>query len=131
MQNPLANSTPPFRISRKRSRPSTARPPYAAGQWWAPLWRGLLVDPTAKHHRTMRSALWIYLYLIVHADRQQGTLKRKLSTIAHDMGLTRATVQYGITKLRRGGYITTENSGRFLAIHTTKWKPLSGSFRRA
>ena len=116
----------------KQDKPSIAIPqtPHSSKHWWAPLWRGLVVDPTAKHQWAMRSALWIYLYLLVHADRRTGVLKRKLRTIADDMGIKRSVVQYGMSKLRRGGYLATRNSGRSLEITIAKWKPLSQGTRR-
>lgn len=92
--------------------------------WWAPVWRGLVVDPHAKHRQVIGNALWVYVYLIVHADRATGVLRRKLNTIAKDMDVTSRIIQYGISKLRRGGYITTTNSGRFLEIRINKWKPV-------
>jgi hypothetical protein len=98
--------------------------PYREARWWGPLWRGLVVDSTAKHYRAIRSAIWVYVYLVIHADRRTGTLRRKLSTIATDTGISPRVIQYGISKLRRGGYITTQNTGRYLEISIAKWKPL-------
>jgi hypothetical protein len=118
-----------YKISRQVTRSNSqveliARPPSAEPRWWGAVWRGLVVDPAAKHYRAMRSALWVYVYLVVHADRRTGTLRRKLGTIARETGISPRVIQYGISKLRRGGYITTKNTGRFLEIGITKWKPL-------
>jgi hypothetical protein len=55
--------------------------------WWAPVWRGLIVEPSGKHYRAMHTAVWLYLYFIVHADRGTGTLFRRINTIAHEMGV--------------------------------------------
>lgn len=98
--------------------------PYREARWWGPVWRGLVVDSTAKHYHAIRSAIWVYVYLIIHANRKTGVLRRKLGTIAKDIGISPRVIQYGVSKLRRGGYITTRNSGRFLEISIAKWKPL-------
>lgn len=93
-------------------------------QWWGPLWRGLAVEETAKHYRAMGMALWLYIYLIVHANRKTGVLFRLLPTIAAEMGVPIRTVQYWLGKLRKGGYVTTASNGRGLTIMVEKWKPL-------
>lgn len=92
--------------------------------WWGPVWRGLFVDPTGKHYRAMGRALWLYGYLIVHADRRSGTLFRAVSTISSDMQISGRTVQVWLSKLRRHGYITTRSTGRALRITIEKWKPV-------
>jgi hypothetical protein len=90
--------------------------------WWAPLWRGLVVDPDAKHYRRMKSALWLFVYLVVHADRQNGSLKRKLKTISVDTGIKARTIRGWLRCLRSSGYIETKNTGRCLVIMVVKWK---------
>jgi helix-turn-helix protein len=94
------------------------------GSWWAPIWRGLVVEGTAKHYRAMRSSIWLYLYLIVHADRRSGTLFRRIDTIAHDMGVNSATVRRWMSRLARRGYISRKRTGRSLRITVERWKPL-------
>src|SRR5438270_12689689 len=79
--------------------------------WWGPVWRGLFVDPAGKHYRTMGRALWLYCYLIVHADRRNGTLYRTVSTVANDMQVSKRTVQSWLTLLRRHSYIRTKTTG--------------------
>ena len=88
------------------------------------MWRGLVVDQSAKHYKAMRSAIWLYMYLVLHADRQTGILTRKLATIARDMQVNIRTIQYWFAKLRKAGYVMVRNSGRSLEIRIQKWKPL-------
>jgi len=95
-----------------------------AHSWWAPIWRGLVVEGTAKHYRAMRSAIWLYFYLIVHADRRTGTLYRRIGTIAHDMGVNPATISRWMAKLASRGYIVRERTGRALQITIERWKRL-------
>jgi hypothetical protein len=73
----------------------------------------------------MKNALWLFLYLLLHADRMSGFLTRKIKTICTDMGIPRDTIIRWLSMLRKGGYITTENTGRCLHIQITKWKNLS------
>jgi hypothetical protein len=76
--------------------------------WWGPIWRGLAVEPTGKHYRAMRTSLWLYIYLVIHADRRTGKLTRLLPTIARDMGVTPRTVRQWLAILKRHGYIITD-----------------------
>jgi hypothetical protein len=92
--------------------------------WWGPVWRGLFVDPAGKHYRVMEKALWLYGYLIVHADRKTGTLYRRVSTIALDMQVSERTVQAWLSLLRRHGYIRARTTGRALSIGIEKWRPI-------
>jgi Mn-dependent DtxR family transcriptional regulator len=92
--------------------------------WWGPIWRGLFVDPAGKHYRTMGRSLWLYGYLIVHADRKTGTLYRKVSTVARDMQVSARTVQAWFSLLKRHGYIRAETTGRGLVIGIEKWRPV-------
>jgi hypothetical protein len=102
-----------------------AHPQPKQSSWWGPVWRGLVVDDQRKHYRRLRSALWLYLYLIIHADRQTGQVIRRYSTIAHDMGQQPRTVQRWLRVLRRQNYVAIRNSGRALVIHIQQWKSLS------
>ena len=109
----------------RASFPTMAFPNHPATKsWWAALWRGLIVDKSAKHYKAMGSAIWLYMYLLIHADRQTGILARKISTIARDMHMSKRTVQYWLARLRKAGYVIVRNSGRSLEVHIQKWKPL-------
>lgn len=90
--------------------------------WWGQLYRGLVVDMDAKHYRQMRSSLWLFSYFVIHANRKDGTLRRKYETIARDMGLSVSTVRRWMMTLKRGGYIKVEQTGHAQLIHIQKWK---------
>ena len=92
--------------------------------WWGPLRRGLFVDAEGKHYRAMGRALWLYGYLVVHANRRKGTLFRNISTISRDMRVSKRTVQAWLAQLRKGGYVRAQTTGRALAIEIEKWRPI-------
>jgi len=92
--------------------------------WWGPLWRGLFVDPSGKHCQTMGRALWLYGYLVIHADRRTGTLYRTVATVARDMQVSGRAIQAWFALLRQHGYIRTRTTGRALVIGIEKWRPI-------
>src|SRR5438128_1159639 len=93
--------------------------------WWGPIWRGLVSDGEGKHMKIMGNALWLFVYLVIHADWQTGRLYRKQATIATDMGIKLRTVCFWLTVLRKGGYIKVHSTGRASEIEIQKWKPLN------
>ncbi len=93
-------------------------------KWWAPLWNGLLVEPTAKHYKAMGSAIWLFLYFLTYANRTTGKLFRRRSTIADDLGLSLRTVNRWLSVLKKKGYVETRQSERSIVISITKWKPI-------
>ncbi|MGI8467025.1 MAG: helix-turn-helix domain-containing protein [Pyrinomonadaceae bacterium] len=94
---------------------------HSKANWWTPVWNGLL---SAKHYKTMRSSLWLYLYFLVHANRYSGILFRKTSTIAEDMQLNQRTVSRLLKILKQNGYIEIRQTGHALEIAITKWKSI-------
>jgi hypothetical protein len=98
--------------------------------WWSPLRRGLIIEPSAKHHKQMKQAVWLYLYCLLNADGKTGTLFRRLSTIAKDSGIPKRTIRRWLRILRQYGYINAEYNGHFWQIAITKWKPISSYSKR-
>lgn len=90
--------------------------------WWTPLWLGLVADSERKHWLKMGSAIWLFLYLLFYTDRRTGKVRRKIMTISDDTGLPVRTLKHYLAKLRRGGYITTQFTGRAQIIEIQKWK---------
>lgn len=93
--------------------------------WWSPLRRGLVFEPNARHYNQMKQAVWLYLYFLVNANARQGTLFRKLSTIAKDTGIPTRTIRRWLGILKRCGYIEAEYNGSFWQITITKWRPIT------
>jgi DNA-binding transcriptional ArsR family regulator len=99
--------------------------------WWAAVWRGLVADPEAKHYRSIRSALWLYIYLIVHANRKTGELNRRYETIARETGISKRTVRHWLSMLRREGYVEVDRSATVIKIRIQRWKPITKSARKS
>jgi len=92
--------------------------------WWGAVWKGLVSDKRGKHYRKIRSALWLFIYLIVHADRKKGELMRKCKTISLDMGIKKRTIRNWLRILKKHRYIAIKNTGRYLLIRIKKWRPI-------
>lgn len=114
----------PKHIATYLHRQSYTSPYTVHHRWWGPIWRGLAVEETAKHYKAMGKAVWLYIYLIVHANRKTGTLFRLIPSIARDMGIPVRTIRAWVSILRKHGYIITESNGRGLTITVLKWRPL-------
>lgn len=100
-------------------------PPVADKNWWTPIWSGLVTDETGKHQKAMRQAIWLYLFLLTAANRRNGILFRRISTVARETGFNRRSVERWLRTLRDKGYIETRSTGHALHISITKWKPIS------
>jgi hypothetical protein len=85
-----------------------------------------VLDKEGTHYRKMRSALWLFLYLLLSANRKSGLLYKKIKTISSDTGWSRNLILRWLKILRRSGYIATRNTGRCLLIQIRKWKALPG-----
>lgn len=103
---------------------SPAIPARSFPSWWIHLWAGLVRDSTAKHQRKMGNAVWLYLYLLISANRRDGSVLRKLETIVQQTGYNERTVARWLQELREKGYITSTSNGRSLRILITKWRPI-------
>lgn len=100
-------------------------------QWWTPVWTGLVMDKHSVHLKKMGNAVWLYLYLLLHANRTTGFLKRKSRTISGDMGIKERTVRKWRSVLRRHGYIITRQASTYLNIEITKWRGMNGRQKTA
>lgn len=93
--------------------------------WWAPVWRGLVVDPEGKHVRRLsKGGFALLIYMILHARRQTGFVARKQATIAKDMGLSERTIRASLRSLIRHGYIAVRRTGRAMQIYVLRWRPV-------
>ena len=90
-------------------------------KWWAPVWTGLVMNREAKHYKRMKNAIWLFLYLVLNADRSR-VLARKLKTISSETGIKRDTILRWLNILRKQGYIATQSTGRGLLIQIKEWE---------
>lgn len=105
-------------------------PDKTKSDWWSPLRRGLIIEPSAKHHEQMKQAVWLYLYFLLNADAGSGTLFRRLSTISQDTGIPLRTIRRWLSILRRHKYITADFNGHSWQISINKWRPISNYSRK-
>ena len=73
--------------------------------WWGKVWNDFILDN--QNREVVGQAVWLYLYLTLHANRQSGRLRRKYITIATDMFVSPKTVQRWMSMLRKSGHIKT------------------------
>ncbi|MDQ4123259.1 MAG: hypothetical protein M3209_17620 [Acidobacteriota bacterium] len=99
-------------------------------QWWARLYRGLVIDSSARHYRQMGIAVWLFLYFLLNANWKTGRLYRRLSTVSEDTGINIFAVRRWLRVLQRNGYINACYNGRFWVIEVNKWRPLQLPFTR-
>lgn len=99
-------------------------------QWWARLYRGLVIDSSARHYLQMGQAVWLFLYFLLNANWKTGRLYRRLSTITADTGINIFAVRRWLRVLQRNGYINACYNGRFWVIAVNKWRPLQFPFAR-
>ena len=99
-------------------------------QWWARLYRGLVIDSAARHYRQMGPAVWLFLYFLLNANWKTGRLYRRLSTVSHDTGINLFAIRRWLRVLQRNGYINACYNGRFWVIAVNKWRPLQLPFTR-
>lgn len=98
--------------------------------WWARLYRGLVMDSTARHYRQMKIAIWLFLYFLLNANWKSGTLYRRLSTISADTGINLFALRRWLRILVRNGYVNAFYNGRFWVITVNKWRPLESLLTR-
>lgn len=114
-----------FQLSHLKSEMVKESAPRLRKNWWTPVWNGLVMDEGGKHYKTIRQAIWLYLFLLSAANRRTGILYRKLSTIAEETGFHRRSIERWLRTLRDKGYIETHSTGRALQISVSKWKPIT------
>jgi hypothetical protein len=101
-----------------------------ATEWWARLYRGLVIDSSARHYRQMGQAVWLFLYFLLNANWKTGRLYRRLSTITADTGINLFAIRRWLRVLQRNGYVNACYNGRFWVIAVNKWKPLQSLVTR-
>ena len=73
--------------------------------WWRPLWSGLVIDLDGKHSKQMKTSVWLFLYFLVMANSQTGTLVKTYAEISKEMGRKEKTIRKWMNHLMREGYV--------------------------
>lgn len=89
---------------------------------FGPLFREIVADPQARHYRRMRNAIWLYLYLLIHANPKTGKITTCVSDIAESMGQSEATIGSWLGHLRKWHYVSLEKRKQSLNLKINQWK---------
>jgi hypothetical protein len=89
----------------------------------------LVLDPEAKHVQRLGTAVWLFLYLILHAKRGTGFVIHPRRTIARRMHVPLRTVQRWLACLQRHGYVEVLRERPVLYLQINRWKPITTGAR--
>jgi hypothetical protein len=95
--------------------------------WWAPLRDWLITDQQGQHYRVMKNAIWLFLYLLIHADPATGEVAKTIETISAVMGIGERTIQRWLGRLKDKDYVKTKSNGRLIIIQIVNWNVISGA----
>lgn len=93
--------------------------------------RGLVADASAKHLRRMKQSVWLYLYLLLAANRERGRRLLDPVRVATEMGISEATARSWLGHLRQAGYVTIRREGEHLEVTVTRWRTVERSGQEA
>ncbi|PIR01369.1 MAG: hypothetical protein COV66_01795 [Nitrospinae bacterium CG11_big_fil_rev_8_21_14_0_20_45_15] len=88
--------------------------------WWTKIRKGLFFDQSGKHHKRMGSAVWLYGYLHVCADKN-GVVTHKHKTISRNMGIPLRSIREMMKTLRLEGYVEVKRRPHHSEISILKW----------
>lgn len=92
-----------------------------------PIFDGLV---EAKHVRCLGMSLWLYLYLVRHADWTTGVVNYNHVQAAKVLGWSRDNVRSHLRKLVEAGYVVRLGQLQYgLQLQITKWRDLSKGFK--
>lgn len=92
------------------------------GDWWTPVWVGLIVDEENKHRKRMGQSIWIFLYLLLYANHKTHIARRTLKNIAEDTGFSVRSVHRHLNNLAKFEYIIVLETRPNLEIYIEKRK---------
>jgi len=85
----------------------------------------LVANSTGKHFRSMRSAIWLYLFLLSAVGKESGERLLDPAQVGEAMGISEATVRSWLGHLRKAGYVALQREGRFVWVRVLKWRQRS------
>lgn len=89
---------------------------------FAPMRAGIAAN---KHREAMGLALFTFTWLVAYANAKTGKLTITQRALAKETGLSRATINRDIQKLKTAGYIETQRNSKSIDIQVTNWQPVS------
>jgi hypothetical protein len=82
----------------------------------------LTVDSEAKHYHRLKSAVWLYLFILSSVHPKSGKLVLTLSDIATQAGIKEETVSSWLGHLRKWNYVSVIRQDKSLLLSVTGWK---------
>jgi DNA-binding transcriptional ArsR family regulator len=70
----------------------------------------------------MDGAVWLFLYLLLHAERRSGLVRVRIATVAERMGAPQRTVQRWLRRLLAHGYVDLREEGKVLGVVISRWR---------
>lgn len=91
---------------------------------WVKLHRKLLNNKELLRDHT---ALTVFVWLLLRADRKTGTVETGRFVAAHDLGMNPNTFYKALTRLRNRKMVTQSSNNRFTTISIVKWHDYQAS----
>lgn len=93
-------------------------------KYFVAVWRGLMRDATAKHYKQMGQAIWLFLNLLMAADKQGYIKAISYKRLNINSGIPVVNLKRYMATLRRHKYVSTRSTGRYLTIQISNWKTI-------
>ena len=97
----------------------------ARRDWWRPIWRSQLFDSGADHREKLGSAIWLYLFLLIHVDYRTGIITRSLGQLATELCAPKKTTRDWLTRLRKMSYVSAKREGTLFHIRVIHFRMVS------
>jgi hypothetical protein len=86
------------------------------------LLKKLTVDSEAKHYHRLKSAVWLYLFILSSVNPRSGRLMITVPDIAAQTGIKEETVSSWLGHLRKWNYVSAKRQEESLLLKISGWK---------
>jgi DNA-binding MarR family transcriptional regulator len=93
--------------------------------YWRPLWKGLVIDPEAKHCKRIGNSVWLFLYFILKADYKTGFLFKSYEAMARETGVKKRTIRHWLNNLKNKGYVSIQRKRNGFRVYVRNWKTIN------
>ncbi len=92
---------------------------------FGPLFQNIVADGTGQHHRRIRHAIWLYLYLLTLANIKTGKLTTRIADIANATGISEETVRSWLGHLKKWHYVSVVKNRDGFQFKINRWKEIT------